>query len=297
MMSMRSRFSIIVIFCLVLVCIINSTVYAHDCNCHGCWKCENGGCVWRCVSGQQCCNDHCINCDSQQCMGCGSSGGCQYGCDPNDCHECDGHGNCVSKCPTGEICCDGSCCKGSCCNGQCCASDACKSCVGESCKVCGGDPNQKCCNGECCGKVWTTHTEAISTFCPSCGNGPPGGGPCGGTTTEIGSYEYCVMAEASQGGHCQCNMEMQVVGYTYPCMINWDISRILWCAGRGSWCAAVCISTWPTGSPEPCARCLAGAGTDCCPNGCEVCDFVTACEKNPYDGEEQTSVVFTGFGC
>lgn len=41
-----------------------------------------------------------------------------------------------------------------------------------------------------------------------------------------------------------------------------------------------------------------GAGTDCCPGECEVCDFVEKCEKDPYSyGVEEKSLVFENFGC
>ena len=39
-----------------------------------------------------------------------------------------------------------------------------------------------------------------------------------------------------------------------------------------------------------------GAGTDCCPGECEVCDFVEKCEKDPYSyGVEEKSLVFDKF--
>ncbi len=292
---------ILFLMCLFVICVFS--VIASACPCPPCPPCYHRtsgypscGCGWNCGSGQTCCKGSC--CSGYCCNSCCSGSGtccnnscCSTGycCDGKKCYNpntenCCGNGT-GKTCPNGKNCCGSNCCDP--CN--------CESCMDGSCKVCGNDPNQKCCGGACCNKVWTTHTtEAINTFCPSCGNGPPGEGLCGGTTTEIESYEHCVIAEAGQGEHCQCNSEMQVVGYTYPCMINWDLGRMAWCALRGAWCLEVCYYTM---DPVKCANCLAGAGTDCCPGECDVCDFIETCEKNPYYPDPQESLVFTNFGC
>jgi len=168
----------------------------------------------------------------------------------------------------------------------------CNSCVNCWCEYqC--NSGQKCCEGSCCDKIWTTYiTDPIETFCPSCGNGPPGEGLCGGTGTVLESYEHCVAAEAGQGEACQCNETWQTVGYTYSCMINWDISKMAWCAFQTGWCIAECILFM---EPAGCSNCL--MGIDCCGGPCEMCDFVETCEKSANMVEEQKSLVFSDFDC
>jgi hypothetical protein len=237
-------------------------------SCPSCW-CEcNAECG---CEGRTCPTcESCVNCSCQCIAEC-----CQDShCGPPGCWDCIGC-ECQFACATGQNCCGGSCCSNACCNGVCCGA------------------GQICCNDTCCNKVWTTATVSGSIeSCPGCQGIL---GSCPGTTTEINDYLVCAPAEGGQGGHCGCNTTMQVVGHIYPCMRNWDIEKMLWCAGRGLWCTAVCIVTM---DPAKCANCLAGAGTDCCGgDGCEVCDFIEACEKDNSTSEPVIELVFSGFVC
>ncbi len=164
----------------------------------------------------------------------------------------------------------------------------------DTCKPCGGDPNQKCCDGSCCYKVWTKETVASSTVpCPSCGSE---GVDCGGTTTELESYEKCLNVGVGQGEHCECTDTWQPVGHEYPCMINWDIDAMQSCAEELLLCIPSCIGV--LFEPASCADCLCNASVECCGGGeCEVCDFIEDCIKDPLTIVPQKRVVFSSFGC
>ena len=77
-------------------------------------------------------------------------------------------------------------------------------------------------------------------------------------------------------------------------MINWDVTKLLWCAAKGGWCIAVCIVTM---NPASCANCLCTTELDCCSGPCERCDFVEECEKDPFAYIEVEKLVFSSFGC
>jgi hypothetical protein len=84
---------------------------------------------------------------------------------------------------------------------------------------------------------------------------------------------------------------MQVVGYRYTCVEDWDWGRMAWCLARGAWCVAECYLFQ---DPAGCANCLAGT-SDCCDSiPCRLCDFLMSCD--PYYPEEIKSEVFTDFG-
>ena len=123
--------------------------------------------------------------------------------------------------------------------------------------------------------------------CSSCSDG------CG-LIIQMQSYEKCEMVGVGQGEHCQCFDFEVVVGYIYPCTKYWDDAKIAWCLLRTSCCVVQCGS----GNAAGCANCLAAFSKDCCPDGCEVCDFVIGCGQDPYAvGEEITRRVFVTFGC
>ncbi len=238
-------------------------------NCGPCKSCVGGSCVSSCSAGETCCNGSCCGgtccngscCSNANCLTCGASG-CESTCDPDACKSCVG-GSCVvcGGDPNYE-----------CCGGQCipkCDPDNCMDCNSTS-KACESkcDPNETCCAGECCNsgqdccnnaccdKVWTSGSVSGSTTsCPSCS-----GFGCSGTAQQVSGYQFCKPTTDGTGS-CRCEATEQVVGYTYSCKTNWDCTRILWCAGRGSWCAAVCLFTCPSGSAAACANCLAGAST------------------------------------
>jgi hypothetical protein len=91
---------------------------------------------------------------------------------------------------------------------------------------------------------------------------------------------------------------VQTIGYVYHCINNFDVSKLLWCALRGGWCAAVCIETM---SPSSCANCLSGASVDCCDGPCELEENTAACtgETSPcpycdYDCGGYYKIVWTG---
>ncbi|MBN1804986.1 MAG: hypothetical protein JW837_07025 [Sedimentisphaerales bacterium] len=248
--------------CLLLLLVLSSPVMAHG----GCGPCADmiGG---HCVCVSECCFDS--DCGSPFCWICIKCG-CKFLCDTDDCEDCIA-GSCDTTCD----------------------ADDCESCVNGDCLVCGGNPNQKCCDGSCCNKTWRTDTtDPITTNCPSCGSE----GICGGTTTELESYVHCVSASGGQGTLCECQDSLQTVGYTYPCMANWDVSQLSWCALMTGLCAIQCVGSYA--DPASCADCLVNTQADCCGDECEICDFVEECKKNAYSSniEEQKSLVFTG-GC
>jgi len=237
-----------------------------------CRRCEDGVWVWKCGAGQTCCSGSCCSgscCDNKTCYDPDTKRCCHYG--------------------TGQTCDKNK----QCCDGDCCDPDKCESCVDGECKVCGGDPNYFCCDGSCCDKVWTKETINSDTEpCSDCeySLGEP---MCDGTTTEMGSYEKCLNVGVGQGEHCQCNQEWQVVGYKYPCQINWDVSKLVWCAAQCVCCAVECALSGF--DPATCGNCL--AGVDCCGGPCGICDFVETCEKNPFIQFEQEKYVFSSFDC
>jgi hypothetical protein len=219
---------------------------------------------WNCGSAQKCCDGDCRS-------NCGECCGKYCGCNSANCETCV-DGQCVSKCDPAK----------------------CETCDGHgNCIVCGGDTNKTCCNGSCCDKVWKS--RSIESITEHCSFSDCGAGGCTGTATQTSEYQVCEYASDGTGTACTCTEELRVVGYVYTCETNWDCERILWCAGRGSWCAAVCIVSCPVGAVSACANCLAGASTDCCYGGCDLCDFVESCDES-YPVEVR-SVVLTYIGC
>ncbi len=281
-------------------------------------ECCNGSC---CSEGQNCCGGSCCSneCCNDVCCNAGESC-CGTTCCANECcnnvccgvgESCCGTTCCANECcnnvccSAGQTCCNGECCDSSdCCNdeiccgaGQKCCTDSGSYCCESDETCCEGtccDPDtQFCCDGSCCDKVWTKETidSSIEPPCSSCDNDAT---PiCDGTTTEIASYEKCLNVGVGQGEHCECNDTMQPVGFTYECMINWDVSKLLWCAAQGAWCVVECaISGF---DPAACANCL--AGIDCCGGPCGYCDFVEECKKNPFSYVVKKKVAFLSFGC
>ena len=265
------------------------------------WCCDGTPCDTECC-GDECCSSSekcCSDTDNDYC--CGQDETC---CDGSCCNSatelcCDG--TCCDSAT--EYCCDGTCCQldEECCDGTCCDPDICEECVGGQCPVCGGRPGEVCCNGTCCDtdqvccegtccdKVWTKETiDSDIEPCSDCDNDS-----CYGTSTEIESYEKCLNVGVGSGEHCECTNTWQPVGYRYNCMINWDVTKMLWCAAQGAWCVVECaISGF---DPATCANCL--AGIDCCGGPCERCDFVEECEKDPFAYIEVEKLVFSSFGC
>jgi hypothetical protein len=257
--------------------------------CPSCGPCEACD-ICRCVSlvppGYQCCKggggNYCGNWETC----------CGNWCCPQ------GYGECCQGTVWGDYCCQdgGSCCPyalGGCCepNKTCCGDHCCPQghpCCGSTCC----DPNQKCCDGSCCDKVWIKKTiPAINQNCPSC----VGNTGCYGRPIQTESHDECSNVGVGSGEHCQCNFQTQTIGYVYHCINNFDVSKLLWCALRGGWCAAVCGETM---SPSACANCLAGASQDCCGGPCELCDFIESCDPDTEDDMiPVVADVFTGFGC
>ena len=93
-------------------------------------------------------------------------------------------------------------------------------------------------------------------------------------------------------------MTLQVIGYAYPCKASWDIQKLLWCGGRTSWCAAVCLYTIME-DPSLCADCLSEAGNDCCDGGpCGLCNLIEFCyEDDASNQEEVWGSVLSYIGC
>jgi hypothetical protein len=224
------------------------------------WRCM--GCIadcslcYSCASGTN--GPECVpkyDMQTQSCCSNSSTGKCSNICNYNECKNCEGNGS-----------------------GNCISSC---------------NPNQKCCNGACCDKVWIKKTiPAINQNCPSC----VGNAGCAGNNCKIASsYDECSNVGVGSGEHCQCNSQEQTIGYIYHCVNNFDVSKLLWCALKGTWCAAVCIETM---SPSMCANCLAGASVDCCDGPCELCDFIESCDPDTAEDMEPVKAnVFTGFGC
>lgn len=250
----------------------------------------------------QCLENMCV-CDYDNCYDCDFyvTHDCYERCESENCEGCDGAGHCIFC--EDELfmqCCDGECYDNllqGCCNGQvydlitqCCVGGTVQPRCGLQC--CSSD--EKCCDGSCCNKVWTKQTIGSSIEpCSDC-EYIPGQHMCDGTTTELESYEKCLNVGVGQGGeHCDCHQSMQVVGYTYQCMIHYDVGKMAWCLLQGTWCAAECYFLR---DPVGCANCL--AGVDCCGGPCEQCDFVLECKKDPFSyGVEVKRLVFLSFGC
>jgi len=220
---------------------------------------------------------------------------CCEGDPPGECYVCE-DGVWVWDCDAGQNCCGGSCCSNTCCNNICCSAG--QNCCGVNCCsniCCNGTccaAGQICCNGSCCDKVWTKETiDSSIKPCSSC-EYIPGKPMCDGTTTELTSYEKCLNVGVGQGQHCQCNSTWQQVGYKYWCRINWDVSKLLWCAAQCVCCVVSCVG--PYADPASCAECLCSGQAECC---CGICDFVDDCEKNPYHYLPEERLVFSSFGC
>jgi hypothetical protein len=282
--------------------------------------------VIACSPGCGCCHEYnesrheCVSINCGICYSCRGCSGCVLcGGEPT---ECCGSTGCIGRCgevsggdcrSPGQLCCGNQCydpatqkcCydipgvryvidKGKeCCNGTGCDSANCESCVDGSCQVCGGDTNKKCCNGSCCDKVWIKKTiPAINESCPSC----VGNHGCAENHCKIASsYDECSNVGIGSGEHCQCHSQEQPIGYIYHCINNFDVSKLLWCALRGGWCAAVCIETM---DPAECANCLAEASESCCDGPCELCDFIESCDPDTEEGMiPVVADVFTDFGC
>jgi hypothetical protein len=290
--------------CLLFLSTTAQQVIAWPCNppaCPSCYTCTPTGCECQAQCG----------CGGRTCSGCCVCSGCS--CVPgSSCPACKSCVGCSCEC-TSECCEDSDCGPPGCwncvscgCEYQC-DPDKCETCVDGSCQVCGGDPNkfccdgsccdpvtQVCCDGSCCDKVWTKETiDSSIEPCSSCeySIGEP---MCDGTTTELESYEKCLNVGVGQGEHCECTNTWQPVGFIYNCTINWDVDKMAWCLLQGAWCVAEC---YLFRDPAGCANCLMEFSIDCCPGGCEICDFVEKCEKNPYSYVEEEELVFSSFGC
>lgn len=294
------------------------------CNLLDCKICFEGNCMFYCEQ------ENCEECIDGECRVCGNR---EYeACCGGQCYNINTHGCCDDKtvydldgnecCHAGNgkvcnhwldlFCCGGDCwnwktqecCwdagygyvidKGKiCCNGQSCDPCECESCVDDVCVVCGDNSNQKCCEGSCCDKVWTKRqVSATVSPCSSCESvfGQP---LCYGTTTELESYWTCDNVGVGLGEHCECTNTWQTVGRNYLCIINWDVSKMFWCAAHTGWCAFECaVSGF---DPAACGNCL--AGIDCCGGPCGICDFVKECKKNPYSYLEERKLAFSSFGC
>ncbi len=221
-------------------------------------------------------------CDLNLAVECGDcQGGCYNPC--NNCVSC----SCVWDCTPTQFCCNDTCCNAgqNCCGGSCCSNTCCN---GICCSA-----GQACCNGSCCDKVWTKETiDSYIEPCSSCDNDAT---PiCDGTTKELGSYDTCLNVGVGQGEHCECTMALLPVGYIYNCKINWDVTKLLWCAAQGIECAIECAGSGF--DAYTCAQCLVGID-DCGTGFMEFCDFVEECEKNPFTGLEWKEGVFSSFGC
>ncbi|MGB8225449.1 MAG: hypothetical protein WCE45_01085 [Sedimentisphaerales bacterium] len=112
------------------------------------------------------------------------------------------------------------------------------------------------------------------------------------------SYDVCKIAEPGEGEHCDCDNTtvLKIVGYIYPCRTLWNEAKIALCILQELRCEVTCY----TQGPAACFNCIAGFGTGCCADGCEICDFIVGCVKDGSDPYQVTPVyktVFSGFGC
>lgn len=180
-----------------------------------------------------------------------------YRCDPL-CQKCE-NDDCVPKCSPSTTCCaDGSCC------------------------------NRECCGSTCSSGCWTTNTNEGSIVpCPPCSNGS-----CSGTATERNDYQVCAQAATGQSGWCKCHMTEQVVGYTYPCKINYNCSAIVVCGLGAAGCAAVCASA--TACPVDIVACISCIGVLAFECG-GPCAFVEACEKDGSNPDNITPITRNAF--
>ena len=117
---------------------------------------------------------------------------------------------------------------------------------------------------------------------------------CDGTKITVSdSYESCLNVGVGEGEHCECNDEMQVVGYDYTCQEDWDWSMMASCAFEAVLCFFQCVGAYA--DPASCADCLAGLELDCCGGDtCHICDFLESCD--PLYPEDIKKPVFINFG-
>lgn len=116
----------------------------------------------------------------------------------------------------------------------------------------------------------------------------------------IAGYYKCDAVEPGEGGgKCGCVEESTLVGVSYECDINWDISAMLSCATNIGVCAVSCLAS-PI-EPASCADCLCTLEVNCCDGACsDLCDFIEACEEdegNPVDEWKTVFKYFEGDSC
>ena len=294
------RYIISLLICFLLLCILpKAAVACCDPECGDCEECVDEECVDcpdNCCGGS-CCSDDC----------CGDSCGCDNECCNDVC------------CGAGDNCCAGSCCANECCNDVCCGTGesccddltcydpstdkCCSDGLGNTCPVdktcCEGDcctSTQKCCDGSCCDKVWTKETvNAINESCPSAADCYEPGVGCDGIRVTVSqSYDSCLNVGVGEGEHCECNEEIQVVGYKYTCQEDWDWSMMSSCAFEAALCFLQCVGLFA--DPASCSDCLGMLELDCCGGSpCHICDFLESCD--PTNAQEVREQVFTSFGC
>jgi len=304
-------------------CYSGSSCTVWDCGATG--NCCNDSCCYSdccnnmtvcCPSGQNCCNNSC--CENACCVGgcCTSSTDrcCGTGCCDNS-NECCG-GTC---CSPGYTCCCGSdnqnCCEGECCGGtQCCGAipggHCCEDTIcyneslGQTC--CGyGDGtvcynNRECCNGGCCPEgqyccdddctddCWTkTWVASVNEDC-ACDGG------CPGNDVTIAGYYVCDASGPGEGGgRCGCVDEYTIVGVSYPCDINWNVTRILECAASVGLVIAECTPSSPAYNPAGCANTLIMGKYLCVGDVCDT--FIEGCEEDDDNPSVERKTVFKYF--
>jgi len=312
---------------LVLLCCFVMPLWATEPPCPDCESRDpNGNCVSDCNGSEVCCGGSCLDCGSGDCCGnsccaniccdnvcCDSGEMCCGGsvcCDSNSCCGdtcCNATQYCCGDPLWNEVCCNANeiCCSGldpnfdpfyycasECCYDSDCDTLNCEECVDGSCEY-ACTSNQCCDNGTCKDKVWTKETIAGSTTpCPACDGIIFA---CDGAYTVINNYEKCVNVGVGGGVHSECDETSQVVGYSYDCVENFDVSLILSCAAQCACCVLDCRTVLV--DPAPCANCLTGAVLDCCGGGdCGYCDFVDECEPYPDIIYPMTTMAFSSFG-